>query len=175
MPRNRAGDQEDPMSDDATPRNSMRMLRWLAPAVLAIGIGVGATVVPAPAQAQDDLTRVLVDIADVVIRSGTPYYRHGDYGYDDRLSMQRDGYGHPVYYRSVPRYHQASYRPAYGYRDRDVKCNKHGKCKASYYDARRDDRYRRHDRDDDRYYGRYEQPNRDWDGRRGRGRDDDDD
>jgi len=170
------------MSENAMSRNSTRMLRWLAPAVLAVGVGLGATVVPAPARAQDDLTRVLVDVADVVIRSGTPYYRHGDYGYDDRLLVQRNRYGHPVYYRSVPRYQHAAYRGAppyghaYGYRDnRDIKCNKHGKCKASYYDARRDDRYRRHDRDDNRYYSRYDQRDRSWDGRRGRDRDDDDD
>ena len=58
----------------------MNMLsRWFAPAVLAAGLGFGA-MTPAPVQAQDSLTRVLVDIADVVLRSGVPYYRYGDYG-----------------------------------------------------------------------------------------------
>lgn len=124
--------------------------RWLAPAALAAGLGFGA-MIPAPAQAQD-LTRVLVDIADVVLRGGQPYYRNGDYGNDDRLIAQRDQYGRTVYYRNVPRYTQRSgppYGNAYGYyrngpgsRDgatsRDVKCNKHGKCKVSYYDPRYD-------------------------------------
>ena len=77
--------------------------RMFAPALLAAGLGFGA-MVPAPVQAQDNLARVLVDIADVVFRSGDPYYRHGNYGYNDRLVMGRDRYGRRVYYRVVPRY-----------------------------------------------------------------------
>jgi hypothetical protein len=127
-------------------------------------------------QAQDQLTRVLVDIADVVIRGGTPYYRHGDYGYNDRLIVDLDRYGRRVYYREVPRHDRyrsgPPYGNAYGYHrngpgSRDVKCNKNGKCKVSYYDPRydRDGRYdRRHERD------RYER-DRYWDGRRWRDRD----
>ena len=42
--------------------------RWFAPAVLAAGLGFGAMAAPAPAQAQDDLVRVLVNVADVVLR-----------------------------------------------------------------------------------------------------------
>jgi hypothetical protein len=158
-------------ADAADEENAMNMLsRWVAPLVLAIGFGAVATATPAPAQAQDDLTQVLVEIADVVMRGDTPYYRYGDYGYDDRLSMQHDRYGRPVYYRSVPRY-TSHYRdsPSYGYRD--AKCNKHGKCKVEYYSPRHDrDRYARYDRHDRDY----------WDDRRGyrdhrRWRDDDDD
>lgn len=156
--------------------------RWFAPAALALGLGFGAATVPAPAQAQDELTRVLVDIADVVIRGGTPYYRHGNYGYDDRLIVVRDRYGRPVYYRSVPRHVQHRSGPPYGnaygyYRNgpgsrnvnaRNVKCNKNGKCKVEYYDPRYDrdgrrNQYVRYDRRHDRY----------WDGRRWRDRDDD--
>ncbi len=154
--------------------------RYLAPAVLAASLGVAAVAAPAPAQAQsDDLVRVLVDVADVVLRSGQPYYRYGDYGYDDRLVMQRDRYGRPVYYRYVPRevYRQGPpYGNAYGYQrnrgypvtgQRNMKCNKHGKCKVEYYDARYD-RYGRHRYGNVRYdnYGRW------WDGRRWRDRDD---
>ena len=141
----------------------MSMLsRWFAPAALAAGLGFGA-LTPAPAQAQDDLVRVLVDIADVVLRGDVPYYRYGDYGYDDRLVAGRDRHGRLVYYRMVPR--------GYDYRDvrygRDVKCNKHGKCKVKYYDPRYDhDRYDRYDRYDRRYQAR-------WDDRRWRGDDDD--
>jgi hypothetical protein len=142
----------------------MNMLsRWLAPAVLAAGLGFGA-MTPAPVQAQDSLTRVLVDVADVVLRSGVPYYRYGDYGYNDRLVAGRDRYGRLVYYRTVPRGYDSRYRsgPPYGnaygyYRNgpgsRDMKCNKHGKCKVQYYDPRYDrDRHDRwdHDRWDDR-------------------------
>lgn len=129
------------------------LTRWMTPLLLAAGIGAAA--LPAPAQAQDDLTRVLVDIADVVLRGDTPYYRHGDYGDDDRLYMQRDRYGQQVYYRNA-------------------KCNKHGKCKAEYYSPHHDrdlrNRYVRDDRRQDR------DRDDDWDDRRGRrGRDDDDD
>lgn len=149
----------------------MSMSRWFAPAVLAAALGVGAVSVPAPVQAQDNLTRVLVDIADVVFRSGTPYYRYGDYGYNDRLVAGRDRYGRTVYYRTAPRYDRDRYErdrygydrydrnyrngPPYGnaygyYRNgpgkRDVKCNKNGKCKAKYYDSRYD-----RDRHDDHW------------------------
>ena len=161
------------------------LTRWLAPAALAVGLGFGA-MTPAPAQAQDTLTRVLVDIADVVLRGGQPYYRYGNYGYDDRLIAQRDRYGRVVYYRMVPRYGDnyrsgPPYGNAYGYygnaTSRDVKCNKHGKCKVSYYDPR----YDRSGYDDrgayDRYYNtrayRDRRDDRYWDGRRWRDRDDD--
>ena len=161
------------------------LTRWLAPAALAVGLGFGA-MTPAPAQAQDTLTRVLVDIADVVLRGGQPYYRYGNYGYDDRLIAQRDRYGRVVYYRMVPRYGDnyrsgPPYGNAYGYYgkagNQKVKCNKHGKCKASYYDPR----YDRSGYDDrvayDRYYNtrayRDRRDDRYWDGRRWRDRDDD--
>lgn len=153
--------------------------RWLAPAVLAVGLGAAAIApLPAMAQSGDNLVRVLVDVADVVLRGGVPYYRNGDYGYDDRLVAGRDRYGRVVYYRMVPR---DGYRagPPYGnangyYRNgpgsratagRVSKCNKHGKCKVEYYDPRYDrdgrygyDRDRRYDgrydpRYDNRYYG----------------------
>ena len=65
--------------------------RFLAPAVLAASLGAAAIAAPAPVQAQsDDLIRVLVDVADVALRGGVPYYRYGNYGYDDRLVIQRD-------------------------------------------------------------------------------------
>lgn len=134
--------------------------RWIAPAVLAAGLGMAA-LSPAPAHAQsgDDLVRVIVDVADVVLRGGTPYYRNSGYGYNDRLIVERDRYGRPVYYRQVPR--QPDYRSgppygnAYGYHrnrnasNRRMKCNRHGKCKTTYYDAR-------HDRDGHRYDNRYD-------------------
>ena len=144
----------------------MSLTKMLAPAVLAAGLGMAAIAAPAPAQAQsDDLVRVLVNVADVVLRGNTPYYRYGDYGHDDRLVMQRDRYGNPVYYRYVPRsvYRQGPpYGNAYGYyrngpgSNGHTKCNKNGKCKTTYYDPRYDrdghydSRYGRYDRRRDR-------------------------
>lgn len=148
------------------------LTRWMAPAVLAAGVGFGAMAAPQQAQAQDTLTRVLVDVADVMMRSGQPYYRHGNYGPNDRLIVQRDRYGRPIYYRNVYR-SSPPYGNAYGYyrnggHNRDVKCNKHGKCKATYYDPRQDRRgYNDYYRRDDRY-GYYRD-----DRRRGRDRYDD--
>lgn len=146
------------------------LTRWMAPAVLASGFGMGAMAVPQQAQAQD-LSRVLVDVADVILRGGQPYYRHGSYSQNDRLSVQRDRYGRPIYYRTVDR-SGPPYGNAYGYyrngpgSRNNVKCNKKGKCKATYYDPRHDrdgynDRYRRDDRygyyrDDRRYRDRYD-------------------
>lgn len=137
------------------------LTRWMAPAVMAAGFGMGGLAVPQQAQAQDTLTRVLVDVADVILRGGQPYYRYGDYRPEDRLIVQRDRYGRPVYYRTV---HRAGppYGNAYGYyrngpgSRNSMKCNKHGKCKVTYYDPRRDrDGYRDYRRNDDDRYGYY--------------------
>ncbi len=150
--------------------------RWLAPVVLVVGFGAAALApVPAQAQSGNDLARVLVDVADVVFRNGTPYYgqdgqygqrdQYGQYGQDDRLIVVPDRYGRPVYYRQVARQSQFDPRSRYT----DVKCNKHGKCKAKgqhYYDARYD---RREDHHDNRYYSY------DRDDRRDRDDDRDDD
>lgn len=153
------------------------MVRWFAPAALAAALGTAAVIAPAPAQAQsNDLIRTIVDIADVVMRGNQPYYRHGNYGYNDRLVVERDRYGRPVYYRVVDRgdrygsydryggydryngyngYNRAAppYGRAHGYYGnapgQRARCNKHGKCKVEYYDPRYD-----RNRYDDRYYGR---------------------
>ena len=152
--------------------------RWIAPVVLAAGLGMVA-LSPTTAQAQaggDDLVRVIVDVADVVLRGGTPYYRGSDYGYDDRLVMERDRYGRPVYYRQAGSgYRDAPpYGNAHGHRRHadtpKVKCNKHGKCKTTYYDPRHDRDGGRHD---DRYEDRYSRYDRDDHDDRDRGRDDD--
>lgn len=146
----------------------MAMLsRLLAPAVFAAGLGLAAlSPMPAHAQGGDDLVRVLVDVADVMFRSGTPYYRHGNYHRDDRLIVVRDRYGRPVYYRQVRRGHDNDRYDRNRHAYQGVKCNKHGKCQAKYYDPRYDrDRYDRYDRND-----RYRWQARDW---RDRDRDDD--
>lgn len=163
--------------------------RWFAPAILAAGLGFGA-MTPAPVQAQDALTRVLVDIADVVINNGTPYYRYGNYGYNDRLIVVRDRYGRPVYYRQVP----------YGYDDRVV-YDRYGRriydqygrridYSSRYYDGHRagppygnaygyyrngpgsrDFKCNKHGKCKSRHYD--SRHDRYWDGRRWRDRDDD--
>lgn len=134
------------------------LTRWIMPAVLATGLAAAA-LVPAPARANDDLVRVIVDIADVVMRGNAPYYRHGAYGRDDRLVVSRDRYGRPVYHRVVPRqssgrHYNAGFRPgpppharAHGHRrnDRrhDTRCDSRGRCTVKYYDPRADRRGRR--------------------------------
>lgn len=146
--------------------------RWLAPAVLATGLGLaGFAPTAAHAQSGDELVRVIVDVADVIMRGGQPYYRHGNYGYNDRLVVVRDRYGRPVYYRQAPRTGYYDYRTRYNtpryttprYTSQRTRCNKNGKCKVEYYDPRydrrHDDRYSRwdnrhnrwHDRNDRRY------------------------
>ncbi|MDO5504912.1 MAG: hypothetical protein Q4F49_01285 [Pseudoxanthomonas suwonensis] len=125
--------------------------RLLATAGLAAGLGLAMFAAPAPAHAQDPIARVLVDIADVVFRGGDPYYRHGRYSRDDRLVMERDRYGRPVYYRHAPARYRGSpprgvahgyWRNGPGARS-NTKCNRNGKCKVEYYDPRYDRNGRR--------------------------------
>ena len=131
--------------------------RLFAPA-LALLLGTAAVSAPAPAQASDDLVRVLVDVADVVLRGGQPYYRHGSYGHHDRLVVVRDHRGRVNYYRHAPRGYRSG--PPYGvarghYRNappRSANCNSRGKCKVTYYDPRQDRRHSR-SRYDRRYRG----------------------
>lgn len=120
----------------------LNLSRWFAPVVLAAGLGI-VSLMPATARADDDLVRVLVNVADIVYRGGQPYYRHGDYGYYDRVEIVQDRYRHPTYYRYVPRDYRAGYRngPPYG--------RAHGYYRnASRHDYRGRDRYSRHDRRD---------------------------
>ena len=127
----------------------MSLSRYLVPAVLAASLGVAAIAAPAPAQAQsrsDDLVRVLVNVADVAMRGNQPYYRYGNYGYNDRLIVQRDRHGRIVYYRNVPRAQYRNgpaYGHAYGYNHKRhtksrVTCDRHGRCTTTYYDPRHD-------------------------------------
>ena len=138
------------------------LARWIAPAALAAALGAGA-LIPAPAQARDELIRVIVDLPDIVFRAGHPYYRHGSYGYNDRLIVERDRRGRPIYYRQVPRSYydgRPPYGNAYGYhRTRDhrdyrysrQRCDSRGRCRVEYFDPRYD---RRDDWRDDRRYWR---------------------
>lgn len=149
----------------------------LAPLVLAAAAGFAPA--PAHAQSTSDLLRVIVDASDVIFRGGTPYYRHGDYGRDDRLVVGRDRYGRPVYYRNG--YHDAyrggpPYGNAYGYhRNRGyaqqgrTRCDSRGRCTTTFYDPRHDRRgYYDNRYYDHRYDNRYSYHDRRW-----RDRDDD--
>lgn len=161
------------------------LARWLAPAALAATLAAGAAF-PAPAQAAGPTIRVIVDLGDVIFRNGQPYYRYGHYGYGDRLVVERDYRGRPVYYRHVPRDYDVRYGPPYGnaygyHRTRDGRysrqvCDSRGRCRVEYYDPRydhRDDR-RHDDRYGDRYDRRYGDRYGDRDDRRHRGHDRDD-
>ena len=158
------------------------LARWLAPAALAAALGAGA-LFPAPARADDDgMVRVIVNVADIAFRSGHPYYRHGSYGYNDRLIVERDRRGRPVYYRYVPRddgYRNSYYgddysrngfvRDPYGRYSRQ-RCDSRGRCRVEYYDPRYDRNGRDYGYDDRRYHDRRD-GDRYWDGRRWRDRD----
>ncbi|MCE7032020.1 hypothetical protein LY625_05210 [Lysobacter sp. GX 14042] len=121
----------------------MLATRLIAP-VLAVVLGALAVSTPAPARASDDLIRVLVDVADVVMRGDQAYYRHGRYGHNDRLVVVRDHHGRASYYRHVPRQYRRGGPPhgvAHGYYRNApgrANCNSNGKCKVTYYDPRKD-------------------------------------
>ena len=125
--------------------------RLSASAVLAAALGL-ASLSPGKAHANDDLVRVLVNVADIIHRSGQPYYHDRDYGRYQQVVVVRDRYQRPTYYRYVPRNHRSAYRSAppygnaYGY---------HRNQPVRYYD-RDDRRYRddRRDRDDRHYRDR---------------------
>ncbi len=148
---------------------SFSLTRLLAPTVLAAGLGLAA-LAPSPARADDDLVRVIVDVADVIYHGGQPYYRYGDgdrYGYGNRVVIVRDRYHRPTYYRYVPRqYYRTPPRGnAYGYyrnnphyvryvdRDRYYRYDRYDR-----YDRDRHDRHDRRDRwdDDDRRWRRHD-------------------
>ena len=128
--------------------------RWISSLALAAGLGVAA-IAPAPAKASDDLVRIIVDVADVVLRGSQPYYRHGNYGRHDQLIVVRDRYGRPTYYRQVPRNYRTAYRGNQRYRNAPpphARAWGHPSRNSAvrYYDTRYDRDYRgkkRHDRD----------------------------
>ncbi len=156
--------------------------RWIAPAALAVALGLGA-MTPAPVHAQDALTRVLVDVADVVFNNGAPYYRYGEYGPATRLVVGRDPYGRPVYYRQVRSnrysYQQQRAYDGYGRQDDDDRGNDRHQPYGNAYGYYRHDRDSRCDRDGDRCWntrrGRHgDDGDRDHGDNRGRDQEDDD-
>lgn len=71
--------------------------RWIPAALLSLVTGGGLAAAPATAHAADPQMRVMVDAADVVYRSGDPYY-YGDGRYQP-LMVEYDSHRRPSYYR----------------------------------------------------------------------------
>ncbi len=129
----------------------------LTAGVLALGIAAaGFTPTPAKAQSVVDIARVIVDVHDIVYRSGVPYYRYGSYRPEDRVYyVVRNG--HREYYRKGP-----PRGNAYGYYGRAPGQMKKRTVVRNNYYYRGDRNDRDHGRDDDH--------GRDWDhGKHGRG------
>ena len=124
-------------------------------------------------------SRVMVNVADVIFRSGDPYYRYGNYGYNDRLTVERDRTAGRSTTATVAR-SGPPYGKAHGYwkkqqRASRLECDRYGRCVTRYYDPRYDRRYydnRSYSYDRHRY-DRYDRDDRYWDGRRWREYDDD--
>ena len=99
---------------------------------------------PAPAQAADVQVRVLVDVADLVVRRGRPYYY--DEGYYRPVVVEYDRWRRPVYYRyGPPPRPVVVYRPAPHYHP-----------PVPRYRVSYDPRHDRWDRDDRRHYRKHD-------------------
>lgn len=137
---------------------------WMRGALLAAALAGAATLLPASrAQAADVQVRVLVDVADLIYRSGRPYYY--DRGYYQPVVVEYDHWRRPVYYRYAPR-PVVVYRPAPPPRYYAPPRHYHApQYRVGYNDYRHDrDRHGRHD-----HHGK---KGRGHDKRRGRGWDD---
>lgn len=75
---------------------------WLPAALLALSLGGVAATVPGQAQAADVQVRILVDVADLIFRSGRPYYYDYGQGYYQPVVVEYDAWRRPVYYRYAP-------------------------------------------------------------------------
>ncbi|AKC88346.1 hypothetical protein WQ53_10605 [Pseudoxanthomonas suwonensis] len=134
---------------------------WIRGALLAGALGASAALLPAKAQAADVQVRLLVDVADLIFRSGRPYYY--DHGHYHPVVVEYDRWHRPVYYRYAPppppvviyrsapppRYYAPPppphYRVSYRYDDR----HRHGHNKHRGYD-----KHRGHGRGHDKRRGR---------------------
>lgn len=108
--------------------------RWLAPLVIAAGFGTLAFA-PTTAHADSgDLVEVLAEVADVMLRGDRQYdnRRYENRRYDNRNVKRR--------YINSPNHRRGSSHGREG--EREVKCDKRGKCKvktkSTYYDPRYD-------------------------------------
>ncbi|KAF1687377.1 hypothetical protein B1992_05240 [Pseudoxanthomonas broegbernensis] len=138
---------------------------WMFAALLSLSLGAGAAaaVVPLRAEATDVQVRVLVDVADLIFRSGHPYYY--ERGYYQPVVIEYDPWRRPVYYRYVarpvvvhvpppPRYHVVHPpRPYYTAPPRHYTPAPPHYRTGYGYDDRHSDRSRAHHRDSRRGYG----------------------
>lgn len=137
---------------------------WWPLALLVLALGSTAAVVPGAARAADVQVRVLVDVADLIFRSGQPYYY--DRGYYQPVAVEYDAWRRPVYYRYAPQ-PVVIYRPAprhYGPPPRYAPPPRHHRYALSpvyrvgygsrHDDGRRHDRGHGHGHGRDRYRGR---------------------
>ncbi|WP_372016306.1 hypothetical protein [Pseudoxanthomonas sp. 10H] len=123
---------------------------WARGALLAAALAGAAALLPAPkAQAADVQVRVLVDVADLIFRSGRPYYY--DDGYYQPVVVEYDRWRRPVYYRYEPR-PVVVYRPAPRYY---APPRHYHPAPRPHYRVSYDDRYDRYDRHDGhRHHGK---------------------
>ncbi|UWX04251.1 hypothetical protein H1235_02795 [Pseudoxanthomonas sp. NC8] len=93
-----------------------RNAAWIRGALLATALAGAAAVLPATrAEASEVMVRVDLGVADVIFRSGNPYYY--EHGYYRPVYVEYDHWHRPRYYRYAPRpvvYHHAP-RPRYYY------------------------------------------------------------
>ncbi|PJK11392.1 hypothetical protein CO608_02800 [Lysobacteraceae bacterium NML08-0793] len=114
--------------------------------VAAVLFMVAAFALPQAVMAQSGNEREYVEAADVVMRGGQPYYRHGNFDADDRLYIEYDRSGRSLYYRQGSRHagrYRDDYRDGYyrsGYGDSYRRCDSRGRCRVEYYDPRYDRR-----------------------------------
>ena len=141
-----ASSRQEPRADEETAMTPLS--RWGATAALVAACAAGAGMA-VPAHAQDvALVRVRVDADDVVLRNGQAYYLDARGGRYERVSIDRDRNGLPVYYRVVrrPRYDawygwpSATFDDDYRPPARRVDCSSSGNCTVKYYDPRYDRR-----------------------------------
>ncbi|KAF1694596.1 hypothetical protein [Pseudoxanthomonas koreensis] len=132
-----------------------RPRNWMRGALFATALTGAATLLPAPrAHAADVQVRVLVDVADLIFRSGRPYYYES--GYYRPVVVEYDHWHRPVYYRYAPRPVVVYHRPA---PPRHYHAPKY---RVSYNDYRYDDR-KHHDHHGKKGRGHDKHRGRGWD------------
>ena len=89
------------MNADVSTARSRRGAWWRGALLTAALAGTAALVPAQRAHAADVQVRVLVDVADLIFRSGRPYYH--DRGYYHPVVVEYDRWHRPVYYRYEPR------------------------------------------------------------------------
>ncbi len=141
------------MNADVSTARSRRGAWWRGALLTAALAGTAALVPAQRAHAADVQVRVLVDVADLIFRSGRPYYH--DRGYYHPVVVEYDRWHRPVYYRYEPR-PVVVYRPAPPpryYAPPRHHAPPPGHYRVGYYDDRRHDRDRHHGKGKGRGHG----------------------